>query len=282
MDSTIAAGLRLHLAALDEPRNPYDHGRAHHQARAYLAQNLLSQGRSVEEQVFSTTSDGEGINIIGSPPSAREPTHLLVAHYDTVTDSPGADDNTSAVAVALEVSARCPRIAVLFPDLEERNLRGSRHFVAQKVWPKVPTLVLESVGFWSHEPCSQQYPDILSVAFPQVFERLKTREFRGNFLAHLYLSDQAALAQEFEIFLGDSVIDISIPKGALQGPGGEILKDFGRSDHLAFWEAGRVCSMLTDSANFRNPNYHQPSDTAVTLDFGRMEWLVQQLVSYFQ
>lgn len=38
-----------------------------------------------------------------------------------------------------------------------------------------------------------------------------------------------------------------------------------RSDHVAFWEAGLSALMLTDTAEFRNPNYHTPTDTAETL-----------------
>jgi hypothetical protein len=34
-----------------------------------------------------------------------------------------------------------------------------------------------------------------------------------------------------------------------------------------YWQAGRKGVMITDTANFRNPNYHRPSDTPDTLDF---------------
>ena len=47
---------------------------------------------------------------------------------------------------------------------------------------------------------------------------------------------------------------------------GEVLPDTRRSDHAAFWDQGYQAIMLTDTANFRNPNYHQPGDTLETLN----------------
>jgi hypothetical protein len=33
-----------------------------------------------------------------------------------------------------------------------------------------------------------------------------------------------------------------------------------------FWDFGYKATMLTDTANFRNPHYHQPGDTLDTLN----------------
>ena len=40
-----------------------------------------------------------------------------------------------------------------------------------------------------------------------------------------------------------------------------------RSDHTPFWEADIPSIMWTDTADFRNPNYHLPTDTPDTLDY---------------
>jgi hypothetical protein len=40
-----------------------------------------------------------------------------------------------------------------------------------------------------------------------------------------------------------------------------------RSDHVPFWRMGMPALMWTDTAEFRNPNYHQPTDTPETLDY---------------
>jgi Zn-dependent M28 family amino/carboxypeptidase len=47
---------------------------------------------------------------------------------------------------------------------------------------------------------------------------------------------------------------------------GEKLPDTRRSDHTSFWEQGFPAVMLTDTANFRNPHYHRPTDTLETLN----------------
>jgi Zn-dependent M28 family amino/carboxypeptidase len=274
--------LRGHIQALSEPRNPYYHIGAHQQARTYLRESLLAQGRVVVEQTFETSDYGEGTNFIGYPQDdGQEPTHLLVAHYDTVNDSPGADDNGSAVAVALEVAARCPQIEIVLPDLEEVELLGARHFVQNDPHPHLPALVLESVGYWSDQPGSQSYPSVLPLGFPQVYSELEQREFRGDFLALLHLQADIALAENLERSLCGTSVRLPLSPEILGGPAAPALYDFGRSDHLAFWEAGRPCLMLTDSANFRNPHYHRATDTCDTLDFARMARLVDHLCAFF-
>ncbi|HEY0607879.1 MAG TPA: M28 family peptidase, partial [Herpetosiphonaceae bacterium] len=52
------------------------------------------------------------------------------------------------------------------------------------------------------------------------------------------------------------------------------VRNFARSDHLAFWEAGLPALMVTDTANFRYWHYHQPSDTPEKLDYQRLAAIV--------
>ena len=205
------------------------------------------------------------------------PSFLVVAHYDTVDHSPGADDNGSAVAVALELARLHPEAAILFPDLEEFGLLGSRHFVSTGLWKDIPALVLESVGYWNDQPGSQGYPELLPAAFPEQFDQLRRRDFRGDFLVLLHRSGDSSQAQQLRQSLTGDLICFELADGLLQSPQGAQLRDFGRSDHLAFWERNRCCLMLTDSANFRNPNYHLPTDTLSTLDLDRMALLTGDL-----
>lgn len=273
----IQASLKRHIEALWEPRNPVLHPQAHQRARRYLVDQLRAQGRTVELQRFTTELGLEGVNILAGTERAS---HLLVAHYDTVDHSPGADDNGSALAVALEVAARLSDVAVLMPDLEERNLLGSRAFARTDQWRTPVALVLESVGYWSEEPRSQHLPPFVEQFFPGQYEQLAAREFRGNFWGLLCQPNLSAAATALKNCLRSDCLSFCLPQDALKLQGGEALSDFGRSDHLAFWENDRPCLMLTDSANFRNPNYHQPSDTIDTLNFKEMAKLVEDLVTW--
>jgi hypothetical protein len=58
---------------------------------------------------------------------------------------------------------------------------------------------------------------------------------------------------------------------------GRLLPETRLSDHASFWDAGLPALMVTDTAFFRNPNYHLPSDTIDTLDFTFMAELVKSL-----
>lgn len=268
--------LHRHLEVLSVPRNSVAHPDAHLSTLEYLATELKSYGREVERQPFESRGLG-GVNIVSPPASSDTPSFLLVAHHDTVDGSPGADDNGSAVAVALELARLCPKVAFLFPDLEERDLLGSRHWMDPPRWESTPVLVLESVGFWSTAAGSQSYPPLLPLAFPTQFGALREREFRGDFWALLYLTEQRNLAQDLSNQLEQDVFEFELALEQVQH-----LKDFGRSDHLAFWEKGRPCLMLTDSANFRNPHYHLPSDTPATLDLELMTSLTANLMKFLR
>jgi len=58
---------------------------------------------------------------------------------------------------------------------------------------------------------------------------------------------------------------------------GWILPAARLSDHASFWDKGWPAVMVTDTAFFRNPNYHTPTDRMETLDFAFMARLVDSL-----
>jgi aminopeptidase YwaD len=76
-----------------------------------------------------------GRNVIAYLPGVSQPRLLLGGHYDSVSGSPGANDNASGTAVVLETARRLANTPlarqawfVAF-DGEEDGLRGSRAFV---------------------------------------------------------------------------------------------------------------------------------------------------------
>jgi len=51
------------------------------------------------------------------------------------------------------------------------------------------------------------------------------------------------------------------------------------SDHLNFWKFGYKAIMVTDTAFFRNPNYHTANDTLETLNLEKMQYVVDLAVN---
>ncbi len=198
---------------------------------------------------------------------------IIGAHHDTVPETPGADDNASAVAVLIESAkltfaqptARTIRF-VAFANEEpphfmtdtmgsDVHARGC-HARGEKV---AGMLCLEMVGYYSDEPGSQRLPSQLPGWTRRVFPR------RGNFLVAVGNRKSIALGwrfrRGFKKLTRFPLWSISLP---------ETIVDIRLSDHSSFWDFGYPALMLTDTSYFRNPNYHRATDLPETLDYDRM------------
>ena len=256
-----------HLQSLVGERHPQSAPHALNQVAEYLAAHFAEYGWTPTRQAFPALGKPY-VNVVGIrvPPgrAARQPPLLVGAHYDTVTGSPGADDNASALAVLLDAADRLRDRPLLRPvwlaafSLEEQGLLGSRAFIAGlKEAGKTlqGAIVLECVGYASQEPGSQRTPPGVPIAVPTV----------GNFLG--IVGNEASRTLVTAVERSARRAAPALPTIALTVPArGEALPDVRRSDHAAFWDEGIPAVMLTDTANFRNPHYHQPSDTLDTLN----------------
>ena len=85
----------------------------------------------------------------------------------------------------------------------------------------------------------------------------------GDFIAVVGNEPSAGLARA----LAEGMAVSGLKVETLLVPGqGENFTEVRLSDHSPFWDAGIPAAMVTDTAFFRNPNYHQPSDTLETLN----------------
>ena len=235
------------------------------ESEAYLQRQFSEAGLTVTKQPFQALGSTYH-NVIGTAlpdyrPSQSAPPLIIAAHFDTVQGSPGADDNASALAVMLEVVRQVRTIQLARPvrfiafNLEEENLLGSFAYTTLLSKNRETihgAIVLECVGYASHQPNSQKIPPGVPIAVPTI----------GNFLA--------VIGNERSHTLTSSVatsIKSHLPTVPLVVPGnGEKLPDTRRSDHTSFWEQGFPAVMITDTANFRNPHYHRSTDTLDTLN----------------
>ena len=118
---------------------------------------------------------------------------------------------------------------------------------------------LETMGYFSDAPGSQKYPPPLSALYSD----------RGNFIGFVGDLGSRGLVRES---LGLLRLHATLPSEGAALPAS--LPGIGWSDHWAFWQQGYSAVMITDTALFRDPNYHQASDTIDKLDFERLARVV--------
>ena len=232
-------------------------------ARQVIRAELGAAGVETLEETFGAG----GVNVIGRI-EGREPSAppiVVSAHYDTVAGSPGADDNASGVAALLELArvfegAR-PAVPVelTFFDLEEVGLLGSRH---RSTAAPAPAAVFnfDMIGYSCDEPgCQFVFPDV-----PDCMDVDGAVDVGVGIAAVANRRSETVLATFTEAATTHAA-DLLVGTARLEG-NGECLSDTRRSDHAPYWDAGVPAVFLTDTANFRNPNYHRPSDTLDTVD----------------
>jgi hypothetical protein len=239
-----------------------------------------SIARRLHSYGYETELQGEHANVVARSRNVPGAACVLVgAHYDSVPDTPGADDNASAVAALLACAKalahhtpEAPACFVCF-NREEDGLLGSADFVrtigAKGETPVREAHILEMIGYCDHRPGSQAIPPGLPIQVPD----------RGDFLGILANQDSTGLAsivlQTARTYWPDfPVLSLKVFAGAEK-----LLPVLQRSDHAPFWNAGIPAILWTDTSEFRNHNYHQPTDTPDTLDYEFLRSVSQILIA---
>ena len=204
---------------------------------------------------------------------------ILGAHYDSFDNTPGADDNASAVAVLLALLKELSNkdslsrsLEFVFYACEEPPFFGTEgmgSFIHAKAINKKDVyfmICLEMVGFFSDEKNSQDFPFRF---FSYIYGN------RGDFL--LCVSNMKSSIKTIKL--------VNFFKGFRPHFYKKLIfpaRFFGLdwSDHRSYWNSGIPAVMITNTAGFRNKKYHTLEDTTETLDFLRMSYLVQDLKKY--
>lgn len=231
---------------------------------AFLCEHLTDEGYLPLIHRFDR-NPGD-CNILAECPGAdpAAPVLEIGAHFDTVAGSPGADDNGSGVVGLLAIARHFAQrrftggLRFCFFGREETGQVGSgehQRWLDRHARPVAGCVVFEMIGYRTLAPNSQRSP----FRIPLLLWPPRT----GDFIAVLTDRRSRRLAKSLHQALRGQNPVAFYPLTAIGG----LLKDAVRSDHAAYWRAGRPAVMLTDTANFRNPHYHRPSDTLETVDF---------------
>ena len=206
-------------------------------------------------------------NLTVEIPGKSKPDEIVVvgAHYDTVSWSPGANDNGSAVAALLELSrlfstkstgrtVRFVAFANEEPPFFKTGSMGSLVYAKECRERKeniVAMVCLETIGYYQDERKTQKYPFPLSFFYPD----------KGNFVAVVGNLRSKPLVRSFtRNFMEESdfPVECAAPFGFITG--------IDWSDHWSFWHCGYPAVMITDTALFRYPYYHSSQDTPDKID----------------
>ncbi|MBX9693148.1 MAG: M20/M25/M40 family metallo-hydrolase [Cyanobacteria bacterium] len=195
---------------------------------------------------------------------------VIGAHYDAVGDCPGANDNASGVAALIEIASalanekfeRTIRFVAFTneepPFFRSDDMGSYRYAKACKDRGDniVAMLSLETIGYYSDKPDSQQFPlDALSMIYPKC----------GNFLAFVGNMEAYELLKNcFTSFTSA----VKFPVELIAAPASLSGIDF--SDQLSFWRVGYPGVMVTDTALYRYPHYHTNKDTPEKLSYDQL------------
>ena len=269
-EAALAAALKQHVAAIAA----HEHNLAQYaeleKVARYIETTLAGFGYTVGRQEFLV--DGQAArNIdvtIESSAEKSDPEVVVVgAHYDSVSGSPGANDNASGAAAVIELARLLADLKgksgkrirlVLFVNEEPPYFRteamGSLHYaraLAARNERVVAMYSLETIGFYTSEPKSQFYPAPFGMLFPD----------RGDFVAFVgLLNSRPLLQQTMRSFRSHT------PFPTIGGVAPGSIPGIAWSDHWAFAEHGFQAVMVTDTALFRYPHYHRPTDTPDKVD----------------
>ena len=243
---------------------------------AYIKAELHKVCDSVTYQKYNVNTN-EYKNVIGSIGLQHKERIIIGAHYDVFGDYEGADDNASGVAGLLELARLLSkeklkyRIDFVAYTLEEppffRTQQMGSYIHANYLFKhKIPVkgmICLETIGYYNEQANSQEYP----VKGMHVLYGTK-----GNFITIVQNEKSGKFGSQIEHFMKkESLLETKSFKGSSNMTG----VDF--SDHLNYWNFDYEAVMITNTAFYRNKNYHKKGDKLETLNLKKIKLVIEEL-----
>lgn len=272
--------LARHVAAIAAEEHNLRTPGALERAARYIETTLESLGYAVSSQSYDAGA-GPVRNLEAHLPGRERGSIVIGAHYDSVEGSPGANDNGSGVAAALELARlmrgwtprKTLRIAFFAneePPYFKSDVMGSLVYARALIGRREPVAAmfsLETIGYYSERPGSQRYPFPLGLFYPE----------RGNFVAFVSNLASRALLHDTLSAFRDSA---RFPSEGVAAPA--LIPGVDWSDQWSFWRAGVPALMITDTALYRYPYYHSGADTPDKIDYERLARVVSGLERTFR
>lgn len=263
--------LRAHVDAMCKdfyPRNS-DNTENLNRCADYIATHFKEAGATVEMQDYIVDKMTYR-NVIGRFGVGKPKKIIVGAHYDSCDDTPGADDNASGVAGLLELARLIGKdqpdteLELVAYTLEEPSFFGGPQMgsvihansVAAEKDRIIGVIVLEMIGYFSDAPGSQSYPIVcMKGYYPS----------KGNYITVVSRWDQSDWIADLKAGMKGTT---DLPVYSFRGPASLPGVDF--SDHRNYWPHNIPAAMVTNTAFYRNKNYHRLGDTPDKLDYHRM------------
>ena len=280
-EAALAEQLRTHITAIASRPHNIAHYAELEKAARYIEDELRALGYEPFAQVY--TADQKQVRNIEvtiepADPARSRGTVVLGAHYNSAGDAPGANDNGSGTAAVLELARllRDPRgrieariRLVLFvneePPYFQTPAMGSWQYarlLAERRERIIGMISLETLGWFSDQPGTQQYPPPLGLMYPS----------EGNFIAFVGMMG----SREFlHAVINSFRRHTAFPTVGGVAPG--FIPGIAWSDHWSFEEFGFPALMITDTALYRYPHYHQPTDTPDKVDTAKLARITRGL-----
>lgn len=270
--------LKNHLLAITQTeqfRN-YRNQKALETVSEYIYNQLNQYCDTVYYQVFFVDHT-EYRNVVARLGASSLPKIVIGAHYDVAGNQAGADDNASGVAGLLELARLCAKqhpsyqIEFVAYTLEEPPFFGSQQMgsfihaqsLQQTKQQIVGMICLEMIGYFSDQPKSQTYPlSFLKLFYGSV----------GNYITIVRRFGDGRFCRKFTRAMK---FNTYLPTKTFRGL--SIVPGIDFSDHRNYWHFGYDAVMITNTAFYRNFNYHETSDTIETINFNRMALVVDEV-----
>ena len=245
-------------------------------AADFIERSLAETGYAVKRQPYEVDEqlcDNVEAELPGARGAADRSVVIVGAHYDSVRGTVGADDNGSGVAALLALARvfarRHPERTLRFvafaneePPYFQRPSMGSAVYARrcrERGEEIVAMVSLETIGFYTDRPGSQHYPFPLGFFYPTA----------GDFVAFVGDRGSASLVRRA---LGTFRHNARFPSEGAAAPA--AMPGVGWSDQWSFWREGYPAVMVTDTAPFRYPHYHEKTDTPDKLTYAPMARVV--------